>query len=132
MTVPNAVIRNTAEGLLTGTPDIVGIVQAKRDAWLPAELPGIAIYTDAETNTNITLSGTGRITVELVIECATNVFEGMEDKLETMAYEVTGRMKAFRILNYFCKYIGTTTETSADGEKPVGVKRVLYHVRYYR
>jgi hypothetical protein len=108
------------------------VFSSKRYNWRGDELPGLAIYTDSEQVERLNMQRGQRRTVSLVIDLAESAND--EDTLDAMASEVETALAADVTFGGPAKdssLAGTDTDTSTDGEKPVGIKRLRYTVTYH-
>lgn len=110
------------------------VFTSKRYNWRGDELPGLAIYTDAETVERLNMQRGQRRTVSLIIDLAESANDVGEDTLDAMASEVETALAAdvtFGGLVKDSSLAGTDTDFSTDGEKPVGIKKLRYSVTYH-
>lgn len=129
-------IRVAAATTLNGLPTTGGRVYASRVSnWNSASLPGLAIYTTAETAEPAAM-GSGRPTareLELVIEAAAKAVAGVDDILDRVAAEVEAALAADPTLGGLVKRLvleRTEIDLSGEGEEPVGLVRLTFQALY--
>lgn len=130
-------IREAVVALLknkTGAQDRV--FETREVAWRRTELPGIAVYTLEEqasspgyepklSDRNLTLA------VLLVVKLS----EDVDDSLDALSVEVETLLRAdptFGGKAMASRYTGCQIEIAAEQERPLGVMRMTFEVRYAR
>jgi len=100
-----------------------------------ASLPGLAIYTNAESAVVATMGATRTVTreLELIVEGYAAASSDLEDTLDQIGKEVETALAGDIGLNNLAldSYLTSVEVTfSGDGEKPAGVTRHTYAVIY--
>ena len=130
--IRDVAITNLTNLTITGTNVFKSRVYPLQDE----ELPGLCVYTAAETNDD----ETGKFDIfdnrELIIQVDAydKLIAGIEDSLDDIAAEVETAIMAdpkFSGLAKFTDYLGFTSENSVDGEQPVGKMSVTFRVTYF-
>jgi len=129
-------IRERAATTLTGLATTgSNVFQSRIYPLATAALPGITIYTNAES-VSVSLPGATRglyRDLELIVEGYAAVSSDIEDTLDQIGKEVETAMAGDIGLNNLASdsYLTSVEVTfSGDGEKPAGVIRHIYTVIY--
>jgi hypothetical protein len=128
-------IREKVRAVLVAASTAAGsrVYKAKRRSWVSKELPGIAVYTDAETSETSAKDRLQTRTVDLVLDVAAYETDDIEDELDEMVSEVEVAMAAdltLAGLAWDLRLVSTDSDASTDGERPVGVRRIRFSVIY--
>ena len=100
-----------------------------------SKLPGLCVYTRAETTEYATISPPRRQerTLEVVIEAYASAVSNLDNTLDTIAVQVEEALAADLTRGGYAKdtrVISFETEFDGEGEKPVGVGRLTVEVIY--
>lgn len=105
--------------------------------WRTQELPAISVYTDDETVDPDSKSTAPRELdrgLQLAIEVAVIASADVDDALDALAFEIERIMDRDETFGGVCSgSILSTTEfgLKVDGERPMGLMRMVYSVRYF-
>lgn len=99
------------------------------------KLPGLAVYTNAETSTNetVTIPRTKSRTLEMVVECYVSGTANLDNTLDTIAVEVEEALTADVTLGGLAKDTQLTTteiELVGEGESVAGLIRLTFEIMY--
>ena len=129
-------IRDRMESILsTGVTSVSGRVYASRIYPMTGpDLPAVAIYTASETS-GLQTMGTRTLAreISLNVDAYVRVTATFDDTIDALCVEIEETVAADYTLNGLVKdAILTSTEIDFDGEseKPVGVARLTYTIRY--
>lgn len=98
-------------------------------------LPALAVYTQNETSEISTISPTVTLDreLEVIIECYAEANQNIENTLDTIASEVENSLGSDLTLNNLCitQFLSSTDiDFTSEGEKPLGICKLTYNVRY--
>ena len=98
------------------------------------KLPALAIYALSEVSEAVTIgSPKYHRNLDIAIDAMAEANANVDDTLDLICEEVETAIGADRTLNGLCKeatLVSTDIELSAEGEKPVGIARLVYRVTY--
>ena len=98
-------------------------------------LPALVVYTQNETSEISTISPTVTLDreLEVIIECYAEANQNIENTLDTIASEVENSLGSDLTLNNLCitQFLSSTDiDFTSEGEKPLGICKLTYNVRY--
>ena len=129
-------IRERAATTLTGLATTgSNVFQSRIYPLATAALPGLAIYTNAESVSVVAMGATRTIhrDLELIVEGYAAVSSAIEDTLDQIGKEIETALAGDIGLNNLARdsYLTSVEATfSGDGEKPAGLIRHIYTVIY--
>ena len=129
-------IRERAATTLTGLATTgSNVFQSRIYPLATAALPGLAIYTNAESGSVVAMGATRTIhrDLELIVEGYAAVSSDIEDTLDQIGKEIETALAGDIGLNNLARdsYLTSVEATfSGDGEKPAGLIRHIYTVIY--
>lgn len=102
---------------------------------LQGELPALAVYTQNETSEISTIAPNVTLDreLEVIIECYAEANENIENTLDTIASEVENSLGTDLSLNNLAitQFLSSTDiDFTSEGEKPLGICKLTYNVRY--
>lgn len=102
---------------------------------LQGELPALAVYTQNETSEISTIAPNVTLDreLEVIIECYAEANQNIENTLDTIAGEVENSLGTDLTLNNLCitQFLSSTDiDFTSEGEKPLGICKLTYNVRY--
>lgn len=102
---------------------------------LQGELPALAVYTQNETSEISTIAPNVTLDreLEVIIECYAEANQNIENTLDTIASEVENSLGTDLTLNNLCitQFLSSTDiDFTSEGEKPLGICKLTYNVRY--
>lgn len=131
-------IRDAAVTALTGLTTTGARVFADREYPLQtSNLPGLCIYTRNETEEPITFKGATRRlqrTLELLVVAYAKTIGDLDKTLDTIRKEVETALAADPPLGGLAKELwpqACEKDVDAEGDKPVGVATMVFHVEYH-
>jgi hypothetical protein len=119
-------------GLATTGPNVY---DSKLYNILQGELPALAVYTQNETSEISTIAPNVTLDreLEVIIECYAEANQNIENTLDTIAGEVENSLGTDLTLNNLCitQFLSSTDiDFTSEGEKPLGICKLTYNVRY--
>lgn len=134
MTHARKQIRDAVAGRLAGLP-ITGarVYPAKRYSWQAEEMPGLAVYSDADTVDYRSRDREQTVSLTLVVEIAIAAADTVEDDLDEACLQVETALAADPTLDglvWDLRRSAMNTDTAMDGETPVGIRRLSYAIEY--
>ena len=102
---------------------------------LQGELPALAVYAQNETSEISTIAPNVTLDreLEVIIECYAEANQNIENTLDTIAGEVENSLGTDLTLNNLCitQFLSSTDiDFTSEGEKPLGICKLTYNVRY--
>lgn len=102
---------------------------------LQGELPALAVYTQNESSEISTIAPNVTLDreLEVIIECYAEANENIENTLDTIASEVENSLGTDLSLNNLAitQFLSSTDiDFTSEGEKPLGICKLTYNVRY--
>tara|TARA_R110000772_G_scaffold179249_1_gene290648 strand:- start:353 stop:796 length:444 start_codon:yes stop_codon:yes gene_type:complete len=111
------------------------VYDSKLYTFTQGELPALAVYTQNETSEISTIAPAVTLDreLEVIIECYAEANANIENTLDTIASEVENSLGTDLNLNNLAitQFLSSTDiDFTSEGEKPLGICKLTYNVRY--